>query len=60
MLRRLVVHVGGSFNQIDGGNNMVIGVTTDNTLIIAAITSVVITKRINESKLPLTVYTMNT
>ena len=47
---RLTVYVGGSFNQIDGGNNMVIGVATDNTLIIAAITSVV-----NESKLPVTV-----
>ena len=45
-------YIGGSFNQIDGGNNMVIGVTTDNTLIMAAITSFVITERINESKLP--------
>ncbi len=26
-------YVGGSFKQIDGGNNIVIGVTTNNTLI---------------------------
>ena len=49
-------YVGGSFKQIDDGNNMVIGVTTDNTLIIAAITSVVNERITNESKLPVTVY----
>jgi hypothetical protein len=37
-------YIGGSFKQIDGacGNNMVIGVTTDNALIIAVVVNKII------------------
>ena len=43
-------YIGGSFKQVDGGNNIVIGVTTNNTLITAATMSLV-SERNSESKL---------
>ena len=49
-------YVGGSFKQVDGGNNVVyvIGVTTDNALVKAAATSVIIER--NRCTLPMHVH----